>query len=138
MLVCDTSGLLAFFDRAEPDHVGVTASINTDPGPFVVSPYVIAELDYLTATRRGNKAQEATLVELCGGGWQLAEFGPDDLRRSSDVIVQYHDQSIGVADASIVVLAARYQTRRVLTLDNRHFAVLRTLSGEHFEIVPDY
>lgn len=39
-------------------------------------------------------------------------------------------------DASIVVLAARHRTWTVLTLDQRHFAVLRPLDGGRFRIVP--
>ena len=52
------------------------------------------------------------------------------------VIEQYRDQSIGVTDASIVVLAARYGTASVLTLDRRHFEVLRPLDGGHFRLLP--
>lgn len=43
-----------------------------DPGPFVVSPYVTAELDYLVATRRGTAAELAVLGELAGGAYELA------------------------------------------------------------------
>jgi predicted nucleic acid-binding protein len=49
---------------------------------------------------------------------------------------RYQDQAIGVADASIVVLADRYATRRLLTLDRRHFEVVRTADGAAFELIP--
>ena len=52
------------------------------------------------------------------------------------MIERYRDQAIGVADASIVVLADRYRTREVLTLDHRHFGVLRPLSGGRFKLLP--
>ena len=41
-----------------------------------------------------------------------------------------------IADASIVVLAERYSTRRILSLDHRHFDVLRPLSGGRFTLLP--
>ena len=44
--------------------------------------------------------------------------------------------NIGLADASIVVLANRYDTDRVLTLDERHFRALRTLDGKPFTLLP--
>ena len=44
--------------------------------------------------------------------------------------------TIGLAEASIVVLAGRYGTERVLTLDERHFRALRTPAGERFTILP--
>lgn len=43
---------------------------------------------------------------------------------------------IGLADASIVALAARYETNRILTLDERHFRTLRPLRGRSFRLLP--
>jgi predicted nucleic acid-binding protein len=52
------------------------------------------------------------------------------------VAERYQDQRIGLADASIVALAARYQTTRVLTLDERHFLAMRPLHADAFTILP--
>ena len=52
------------------------------------------------------------------------------------VVARYADQEIGVADASNVVLADRHHTRTVVTLDRRHFEVLRPLSGGIFTVLP--
>lgn len=43
---------------------------------------------------------------------------------------------MGLADASLVVLAHRYGTDRLLTLDERHFRVLRTREGQPFRLLP--
>lgn len=42
----------------------------------------------------------------------------------------------GRADASNVALAARYRTRTIVTLDRRHFDVLRPLGGGRFTVLP--
>ena len=60
----------------------------------------------------------------------------EDVQAARKVIARYRDQAFGLADASIVVLARRYSTRRVATLDRRHFTVLRPLSGGRFSILP--
>jgi hypothetical protein len=135
-VIVDTSALLAFFDTDEPDHAAVTAVIDAATEPLVISPYVIAELDYLVASRLGVSAELAVLRELAGGAWDLAAFGTEDLAQAGAVVERYADQSIGLADASIVILAARYQTRTVLTLDRRHFGVLRPIDGGSFKILP--
>jgi len=135
-LICDTSGLIAYFDASDAHHRKVAATIDGDSGPFIVSPFVLAELDYLLATRRGFDAQGAALSELASGAWDLACCPRDDLQRARDLVDRYRDQSIGLADASLVVLAARYETDRVLTLDHRHFRVLRTTTGQPFTILP--
>lgn len=44
---------------------------------------------------------------------------------------------LGVADASNVVLADRYRTTTILTVDQRHFRRLRPLWGaSHFTLLP--
>jgi uncharacterized protein len=135
-IVCDTSGLIAFFDGSDAWHADVSAAMETDPGPFIVSPYVLAELDYLLATRRGVPAELAALRELSGGAWELPCCEAGDLRRALAIIGQYQDQNIGLADASLVILADRYRTDRLLTLDHRRFRVLRTPAGKAFTLVP--
>jgi uncharacterized protein len=135
-VIVDTSALLAFFDTDEPDHQAVSAVLERASEPLVISPYVIAELDYLVASRLGTSAELAVLQELAGGAWDLPAIDAGELRRAVDVIDRYADQDIGVADASNVLLAERYGTRTIATLDHRHFDVLRPLTGGRFRIVP--
>jgi uncharacterized protein len=135
-VIVDTSALVAYFDANEPDHDAVSRVIDGSDEVLVVSPYVIAELDYLVATRVGVDAELEVLQELASGAWELAIFGVPDLDQAASVITKYRDQQIGAADASNVVLADRYQTRTIATLDRRHFTVLRPLKGGRFTIVP--
>ena len=93
-------------------------------------------LDYLMATRRGVEAELAVLAELAGGAWELPCFDAADVRRAAKVIDRYRDLEVGLADASQVVLAERYGSSRVLTLDHRHFGVLRTGRGKPFALLP--
>lgn len=135
-LVIDTSALLAYFDASEPDHAAVEHEIEASAGLLVVSPYVIAELDYLVATRHGVHAELAVLDELAGGAWELAAFDVADLRQARSIVAKYAGQDIGVADASNVVLAHRYRTPTIVTLDRRHFELLRPLDGKRFTVLP--
>lgn len=136
MLACDTSGLLAYFDARDAQNGPVSWVVETDPGPFVVSPYVLAELDYLLATRREVEAELAALAELSGGAWDLPSMAPAEVRRAVAVIERYQDQEIGLADASLVVLAHRYRTDRILSLDHRHFRVIRTVADKPLRCCP--
>jgi predicted nucleic acid-binding protein len=135
-VIVDTSALLAFFDTDEPDHESVSAVLDGATESLVVSPYVIAELDYLVASRLGVSAELAVLRELTGGAWDLPAIDVGDLVKVRTIIDRYADQHVGVADASNVVLAERYRTRTVVTLDRRHFDVLRPLGGGRFRILP--
>lgn len=135
-MIVDTGALLAYFDVAEPDHAAVSRAIDGAGDMLVVSPYVVAELDYLVATRVGIDAELAVLRELSGGAWELPDFAAVDMQRAAEVIEKYRDQNIGIADASTVVLADRYRTRTIATLDHRRFTVLRPLDGGRFRLVP--
>ncbi len=135
-LVVDTSALLAFFDSSEPDHAAVERHLTTGTDLLVVSPYVVAELDYLVSTRHGVHAELAVLDELAGGAWELAGFDADDLKHARSIITKYGDHGIGVADASNVVLAGRFRTRTIVTLDRRHFDILRPITGNRFTVLP--
>lgn len=135
-VVVDTSALLAYFDASEPDHVAVGGVLDATTDRLVVSPYVVAELDYLLATRHGVDAELVVLDELIGGAWELAQFDAADLQQARALIAKYRDQEIGAADASNVVLADRYGTTTIVTLDRRHFSVLRPLRGGQFSVLP--
>ncbi len=135
-MIVDTSALLAFFDRDEPDHQAVSDVLTGATEPLAVSPYVVAELDYLVFSRLGVLAELAVLRELAGGAWDLPAIDIEDVARASSIIDRYADQNLGIADASIVLLAARYRTRTIVTLDRRHFDVVRPLNGGRFTVLP--
>jgi predicted nucleic acid-binding protein len=136
VLLVDTSGLLAAIDAGQRRHADCAAVIAGHAGPFLLSPFVLAELDYLLATRIGAFAQQALLSEVGRGAYRLEPFDAQDVDTARQVLARYPNMSPGLADASIVVLAARHETRDVLTLDRRHFGVMRQLNGRPFRVLP--
>jgi hypothetical protein len=135
-VIVDTSALLAYFNAREPDHEAVADVIDGNEELLVVSPYAVAELDYLIAKRVGVDAELEVLRELSSGAWELAVVGVAELELTTSIIEKFPDQDIGVTDASMVVLADRYQTRTIVTLDRRHFDVLRPIGGGRFSVRP--
>jgi predicted nucleic acid-binding protein len=136
VILVDTSGLLAAIDGSQRSHAACAAVIAGEPGPFVLSPFVLAELDYLLATRVGAAEQLALLDEVARGVFRLEPFGAADIAVARTVIDRHADLAIGLADASIVVLAERHGAHDVLTLDARHFRALRTRDRKRFRLLP--
>ena len=136
MIVLDTSGLLAAIDASQRHHVSSRRALEDADPPFVLSPFVLAELDYLLATRVGRRAQSALLAEVERGAYHLAAFSDTDVGSARRILERYADLDLGLADASNVVLAERHATRDILTLDERHFRVLTTASGQPFRLLP--
>jgi uncharacterized protein len=137
LILLDTSGLLAAIDAAQREHAACARAIATSAGPFLLSPFVLAELDYLLGTRVGASAQRALLDEVVRGAYRLEPFGAEDVAVAARVIERYSALHVGIADASIVVLAGRHKVRDVLTLDRRHFRTLRRPNGRPFRLLPE-
>lgn len=135
-LVCDTSGLLAALDRSDPDHLACVAAIEEHPGPLVLSPLVLAELDHLLRTRLGHAAARSAAEDVARGAYSLAVLTQDDVAACLEVDLAYSDLGLGLTDASLVVLAQRVDTRLLLTLDERHFRAVHPLQGGAFRLLP--
>lgn len=135
MILVDTSGLLANYDRKDRHHVGV-ARILARPQRRILSPFVLAELDYLITRIGGQRAALIVLDDVARGSFELQNFGPDDVAAARRVIERYAGLGLGLADASIVVLANRYDCHDVLTLDGRHFRAVLGPSGKPFRLFP--
>lgn len=135
-MIVDTSALLAYFDAHEPAHRAVAEVIDSTDEPLVVSPYVIAELDYLVLTRHGTAAERLVLQELTSGAWDLAVIDRQRLTAAAEIVRRYADVPVGVTDAANIVLAQAYRTRTIATLDRRHFSILRLMDGSAPDIIP--
>ncbi len=136
MIVLDTSGLLAAIDGSQRHHAACAALLARTRPPLILSPFVLAELDYLLATEVGGDAEAALLREVSRGAFRIESFSAADVGTALEIIEKYRDQDVGLADASIVVLAHKYGTRDVLTLDERHFRTLRTIDRKKFRVLP--
>lgn len=136
MILLDTSGLLAAIDSSQEDHAAARSALEAAPRPWILSPFVLAELDYLLARRVGQNAELALLDEVARTVYRLAEFDYQDIRAARDLIAQYASLDLGLADASIVVLANRYDCVDILTLDQRHFRAILGPGQRPFRLLP--
>lgn len=138
-LVVDTSAIVASLDEAYAEHKAVAAVLASETGTLIISPMVIAEADYMLYTRFGAAAARQFATDVAAEAYELAEWIANDHAVALDVINRNSDDSnyIGVTDAANVVLADRYRTTRLLTLDQRHFRRLRPLWGaDYFTLLP--
>ena len=136
MILLDTSGLLAALDSSQRHHDAAAAALRDAEPPLLLSPFVLAELDYLLATRVGLQAEMALLEEVAGGAYQLEPFDGEDVAVATQLVQRYASVDLGLADASIVVLAERHATSAVLTLDERHFRTVLGPGGRPFLVLP--
>jgi uncharacterized protein len=136
VILLDTSGLLAAIDASQTRHGAAADALRRAHPPLVLSPFVLAELDYLLATRLSAVAEAALLAEVAHAAYRLEVMTGDDIARAASIVERYADLRLGLADASIVVLAERYGVLDVLTLDERHFRTVRGPGDRPFRLLP--
>ena len=136
MIVFDTSVLYALLDARDRRHSECVAWYETVREEIATTPLVLAEVDHLAATRAGERALRAFRADLSAGAYAV-EWWADALSDCVELAEQYADLGVSLTDASLVALAARVETTRIATLDERHFRAIRPVSGgPAFRLLP--
>ena len=94
----------------------------------------MAEAAYVLASRHGPRIEAAFLRGLTD--LEIVAPTAADLVRMADIVEQYADLPLGATDASIVALAERLGAETIITLDQRHFSVIRPRHVERFRLLP--
>jgi predicted nucleic acid-binding protein len=136
MIVLDTGGLYAALDENESLHERCAAALLAAEPPRILSPFVLAELDYLIGKRMGQSAALSLLDEVARGVYRLEAFDEKDVALAQRIIERYEKLEIGLADASVVVLADRHRTRDLLCTDQRHFRQMTARGRKPFRLLP--
>jgi predicted nucleic acid-binding protein len=136
VIVLDSGALYAALVETEVDHQACREALLGEASPLLLSPFVLCELDYLISTSVGVDVELDFLDDVARGAYQLEPFSEDDVSDARRIVAQHRALRIGLADASVVLLAGRHGTDRILTLDERHFRSLRTQTGGPFTLLP--
>ena len=97
---------------------------------------MLAELDYLLATKVGSGPQLSLLAEVGRGAYRFEPFSTADVELARELLERYSDLGLSLADASNVVLSHRYGILDILTLDERHFRVVSGAEDLPFRLLP--
>ena len=135
-LIVDAALLVALADRRDPMREAVRAVLEAETGGLVVPAPVSAEVDYLLGRRVGRSARLAFLDDLAAVRLTVECVDPQEYRVIADLEERYPALDLGLADGAVVVLAARFGTRRLLTFDERHFRTVLPLQGGAFDLLP--
>jgi len=136
VIVLDTGGVYAALDASEDLHGRAVAALAAARPPRLLSPFVLAELDCLIGDRVGHDAQLALADEIARGVYELVSFTGDEIAEARRIMERYADLRIGLADASVVVIAHRRGVLDLLCTDERHFRALRGPGGRPFRLLP--
>lgn len=137
MILADTSGILATIDPSAAEHAAAVETFTRIQRPMLVTQMVVAEIDHLLTTRFGIPAANRFLTDVARGAWELVDGTAADIDEVVTVNTRYADLKLGATDCLNVVLAARYDTDVLFTLDHLHYRVVRPLRGsDAFTLLP--
>ena len=134
LAIADSGPLLASVDVADPDHAACVKALSGRGADIVIPALCVAEVAYFLGKRHGAEVQARFLEGLAN--FPVIAPDPDDWVHMGGLVRQYADLPLGTVDASVAVLAMRLDTNRIITLDHRHFSVLRNPQGKRFELSP--
>ncbi|HEY4227067.1 MAG TPA: PIN domain-containing protein [Candidatus Limnocylindrales bacterium] len=135
-LVVDAGAMYALADRDDPNHTAVRDTLLAEREALVTTELAVAEADYLILDRLGPDAEAAFLADLAEGTYAVECLDRAGIEQASALIARHRDLRIGLADASLVILAARHATRRILSFDQRAFRAVAPIQGGTFRILP--
>ena len=134
----DTGGLVALGDRRDRFHALFRRFFEVEPRrqAVIVPITVLTEVDYLVSQRAGPGVAADLIERVTASDLHVEHLIAEDFPRIVDLMRQYADNRIGFVDASVVAVAERLGIRMVLTLDRRHFGVIRPRHCASLDILP--
>jgi len=135
-LVLDGGALYAQADRSDPGHRAVVEVLTAERGPLATTELAVAEADYLILHRLGVDVEFAFLEDLASGTFVVECLTRGELRTALERARRHRDLALGLVDVSLVLLARRLRTRRLVTFDERALRTLTPLQGGSFVLLP--
>jgi predicted nucleic acid-binding protein len=132
--VVDSGPLYAAADLDDEDHDAVLTALAGDDLHLVLPTMVVAEVTDFIGSRLGAPAEARFLAGLAD--LDVEAPSPADWSRIAELVEQYADLPLGGTDASVIALAERLGTPRVVTLDRRHFSVVRPRHCDALTLLP--
>lgn len=132
----DTGFLYATLDRADKNHLRVVDTLSRLVEEIVLPTVVLVETTYLIQARMGHEAMRRFVQQLQASPLRLVAVERTDLPRIFGILEQYADLRLDFVDAANIAIAERLRIRKILTVDQRDFQVVKPNHCDYFEIAP--
>jgi hypothetical protein len=136
VIVIDSSVIYALLDRKDRNHRRAADWYLSSLPALATTPLILAEVDHLAGARAGRAAQQAWRRDLEAGVYEVT-WWKEAAGQSTRIAEKYAEMGVGLADASLVALAARLGVVEIATFDERHFRAMRPeTGGAAFRLLP--
>jgi predicted nucleic acid-binding protein len=132
MILVDTGAWLALADKGDAYHARCVVFFRSNREPLMTTYPVLVECVHLMFRRIGATKTLAWLETLAVQGVGVFAMGADHLSRLTELMRQYSDLPMDLADASLVLLAEEFGEGRIVSTDERDFHAYRWKSQHPF------
>lgn len=131
MILVDTGPLVALFDPVDGSHKRCVGALRTIEEPIGTTVPVLTEAFHLlTPESIGSQRLMDFVVE---GGLTLWFLDDSSIIRAFELMIQYADRPMDLADASLVVAAENEGIRKVFTIGRHDFSIYRVKRGHRYD-----
>lgn len=136
MILTDAGPLIALINRNDPHHDPcVELARRLPPQPLLTTWPCFTEAMYLLQKAGGHPAQARLWALRDPDHLLLHDLNDAEMDRAAELMSQYPDLPMDLADASLVAVAESRGLHRIFTLDG-DFHIYRLRDGSALEIVP--
>lgn len=133
MIIADTGFWLALRNRDDKHHAQAKVALEKVREPLVTTWPVITETCHLLMARLSVEAQLAFVQSWVDGAFRVFDVAESHGPRIVELLKQYAELPMDLADASLVVLAEELGTGRILSTDQRDFRAYRWKNRKPFK-----
>ncbi len=133
MIIVDTGAFLALFNKRDTHHIAAQRAFGKVSEPLITTYPVITETCYLLVQLTNLTIQRKFLKALCQDVFEIFQLERHHLERMTQLMEQYENLPMDLADASLVVLAEHLGHGRILTVDRRDFSTYRWANTNPFQ-----
>lgn len=130
MILIDTGPLVALFDPADSDNKNCHKVLSTIKETLYTTEAVLTESLYMLD--QVSKGAEALKEFILKDYLVIENLDFDLYKRSFQLMDKYSTQPMDFADATLVVLAEKYRTNDIFTLDFSDFRTYKYLKGHRY------
>jgi len=135
-LVIDTGPIYALLDRGDDDHARCRSLIEQTSERLVLPSPILPEVDYLVSDRLGTGPMLSFLRDIESGAYQVEDLADQDYIRARALMDQYADLDVGFVDSAVLAIVERLNEPKLVTLDRRHFSVMRPRHTDALKLLP--
>jgi uncharacterized protein len=134
LILIDTGPIVALFDKDDRHHVLCVEILKEIREPLITTWSVLTECFYLL--NFSWEVQDSLWFFIQRGGVEIYPLEKDLHIRCHELMKQFRDLPMDLADATLVTLADVFEIPKIFTLDRKDFSIYRFKQKKRFTLIP--